>query len=197
MSIHCWFPLGLTGLITLQFKGLSKVISSTIIWKYQFFGDSKIPTERNSVAAFFMIQLSYPYMTTEKNHSFDCVDLYQQIDVSAFESRVCHSFPSKEQMSFNFMAAVILEPKKIKSVTAYPWLNYKYKIFRTAVEVYHKTPGQECSQTSRKNFTNHQNCFSCPFLFLWIFLSQCKLVCTRISLISQATIKYILNEKCT
>ena len=148
-------------------------------------------------STFFIVHLPYPYMTTEKNHSFDCVDLYQQIDVSAFESRVCHSFPSKEQMSFNFMAAVILEPKKIKSVTAYPWLNYKYKIFRTAVEVYHKTPGQECSQTSRKNFTNHQNYFSCPFLFLWIFLSQCKLVCTRISLISQATIKYILNEKCT
>ena len=117
-------------------------------------------------STFCIVQLSHPYMTTEKNHSFDCVDLYQQIDVSAFESRVCHSFPSKEQMSFNFMAAVILEPKKIKSVTAYPWLNYKYKIFRTAVEVYHKTPGQECSQTSRKNFTNHQNYFSCPFLFL-------------------------------
>ena len=33
-----WFPLGLTGLISLQFKGLSRVFSSTTIWDYQFFG---------------------------------------------------------------------------------------------------------------------------------------------------------------
>ena len=35
-------------------------------------------------SAFFMIQLSHPYMTTEKNHSFDYADLYLQSDVSAF-----------------------------------------------------------------------------------------------------------------
>ena len=38
MNIQDWFPLGLTGLISLQSKGLSKVFSSTIIWKYKFFG---------------------------------------------------------------------------------------------------------------------------------------------------------------
>ena len=38
MSIQGWFPLGLTGLISLQFKGLSRVFSSTKIWKHQFFG---------------------------------------------------------------------------------------------------------------------------------------------------------------
>ena len=32
-----WFPLGLTGLISLQSKGLSRVFSSTTIWKHQFF----------------------------------------------------------------------------------------------------------------------------------------------------------------
>ena len=32
-----WFPLGLTGLISLLFKGLSRVFSSTTIWKHQFF----------------------------------------------------------------------------------------------------------------------------------------------------------------
>ena len=34
--------------------------------------------------AFFMVQLSHPYMTTEKNHSFDYTDLCQQSNVSAF-----------------------------------------------------------------------------------------------------------------
>ena len=37
MNIQDWFPLGLTGLISLQSKGLSRVVSSTTIWKHQFF----------------------------------------------------------------------------------------------------------------------------------------------------------------
>ena len=51
MNIKGWFPLGLTGLISLQFKGLSRVFSSTIIWKHLFFN-----TQPNS----------HPYMTTGK-----------------------------------------------------------------------------------------------------------------------------------
>ena len=35
-------------------------------------------------SAFFIVQLSHPYMTTGKNHSFDWMDLCQQSDVSAF-----------------------------------------------------------------------------------------------------------------
>ena len=35
MNIQGWFPLGWTGLISLLFKGLSRVFSSTIIWKHQ------------------------------------------------------------------------------------------------------------------------------------------------------------------
>ena len=36
MNIRGWFPLGLTGLISLQFKGLSRVFSSTPVQKHQF-----------------------------------------------------------------------------------------------------------------------------------------------------------------
>ena len=36
-NIEDWFPLGSTGLISLQSKGLSRVFSSTTIWKHQFF----------------------------------------------------------------------------------------------------------------------------------------------------------------
>ena len=49
MDIQGWFPLGLTGFISLLSKGLSGVFSSTtvrILW----------------VSAFFMVQLSHPYM---------------------------------------------------------------------------------------------------------------------------------------
>ena len=38
MNIQGLFPLGLTGLISLLSKGLSRVFSSTTIWKHQFFG---------------------------------------------------------------------------------------------------------------------------------------------------------------
>ena len=38
MNIQDWFPLGLTGWISLQSKGLSRVFSSTTVLKHQFFG---------------------------------------------------------------------------------------------------------------------------------------------------------------
>ena len=38
MNIQGWFPLGLTGLISLLSKGLSRVSFSTTIWNRQFFG---------------------------------------------------------------------------------------------------------------------------------------------------------------
>ena len=38
MNIKDWFPLGWTGWISLQSKGLSRVFSSNTIWKHQFYG---------------------------------------------------------------------------------------------------------------------------------------------------------------
>ena len=56
MNIQDLFPLGLTGLISLQSKGPSRDFSNTTVQKHLFF----------SCSAFFMIQLSHPYMTTSK-----------------------------------------------------------------------------------------------------------------------------------
>ena len=38
MNIQGWFPLGLTCSISLQSKGLSRVFSSTTVWKHQLCG---------------------------------------------------------------------------------------------------------------------------------------------------------------
>ena len=38
MNIQDWFPLGLTGWISLQSKRLSRVFSNTIVQKHKFFG---------------------------------------------------------------------------------------------------------------------------------------------------------------
>ena len=56
MNIQDWFPLGWTGWISLQSKGLSRVFSHTTVQKHQFFGTS----------AFFMLQPAHPYVTTRK-----------------------------------------------------------------------------------------------------------------------------------
>ena len=37
VNIQSWFPLGLTGLVSLLFKGLSRVFFNTTVWKHQFF----------------------------------------------------------------------------------------------------------------------------------------------------------------
>ena len=73
MNTQDWFPLGLTGWISLQSKRLSRVFSSTSIQKHQFFG-----AQHSFGPALISV---HDYW---KNPSFDCVDLCQQSDVSAF-----------------------------------------------------------------------------------------------------------------
>ena len=73
MNIQGWFPLGLTGLISLLSKGFSGVFSSTTIWKHQFFGaQPSLWSNSHTIHDYW------------KNHSFDYTDLGGQSDVSAF-----------------------------------------------------------------------------------------------------------------
>ena len=51
VNIQGWFPLGLTGLISLLLKRFSRVFSNTTVQK---------------CSAFFKVQLLHPYMTTGK-----------------------------------------------------------------------------------------------------------------------------------
>ena len=66
------FPLGLTGLISVLSKGLSRVFSSTTVQKHQFFGTQpSLWSTLTSVHDYW------------ENHSFDHMDLCWQSDVSA------------------------------------------------------------------------------------------------------------------
>ena len=47
VNIQDWFPLGLTGLISLQPKGLSRVFSNTTVQKHQFFS-AQLSLQSNS-----------------------------------------------------------------------------------------------------------------------------------------------------
>ena len=60
MNIQDWSPLGWTGWLSLQTKGLSRVFSNTTVQKCSAF------LSILQCSAFFIVQLSHPYMTTGK-----------------------------------------------------------------------------------------------------------------------------------
>ena len=60
ISIQDWFPLGLTGCISLPSKRLSRVFSNTTVQKHQFFG-AQLSLWSNSPTHTWLL----------KNHSFD------------------------------------------------------------------------------------------------------------------------------
>ena len=70
INIQGWFPLGLTGLISLMSKELSRVFSSATIWKHQFFGAQPSLVSNSHLHTW---PLEKPYTA-----------LCQQSDVSAF-----------------------------------------------------------------------------------------------------------------
>ena len=89
MNIQDWFSLGLSGLISLLSKGLSRVFSNTKVQKHQFFGT----------------QLSLNPTLTSKH------DYWKLANYCLCFLKYClgwSCFSSKEQASFNFMAAVTI-----------------------------------------------------------------------------------------
>ena len=110
MNIQDWFSLELTGLISLQSKGLSKIFQhhnskSSVLW----------------CSAFFMAQLSHPYMTTGKTIASTIQTFVNKMMLLLFHmlSRLVIAFlPRSKCLLISWLqSAVILEPKKIKSVT--------------------------------------------------------------------------------
>ena len=55
MNIQDWIPLGLTGLISLQAKGLSRFFSNTTVQKHQFFG-AKLSLRSNSHIPIWLLE---------------------------------------------------------------------------------------------------------------------------------------------
>ena len=61
MNIQDWFPLGLTGWVSLKSKGLSRVFSITRVQKHQFFGAQLSLYSHSHIHTWL-----HPYMTTGK-----------------------------------------------------------------------------------------------------------------------------------
>ena len=115
MNIQDWFPLGWTGLISLQSKMTLKSLKSS-------------PTpEFNGINSLVLNFLYSPTLTSVhdywKNHSFDYRDFVSKVMSLLFNmlSRLVVTFLARSRhlliSCLQSPSAVILEPKKIKSVT--------------------------------------------------------------------------------
>ena len=114
MNIQDWFPLRWTGWISLLPKGLSRVFSNTTI-----------QTSVLQCSAFFIVQLSiqHPCMTTGKTIALARWTFVGKLMILLFNtlSRFVIDFlPRGNHLLISWLQspfAVILKPKKIKSVT--------------------------------------------------------------------------------
>ena len=111
MNIQDWFPLGLTGWISLQSNTLKSLLQhysskASILWQ----------------SAFLTVQLSHPYMTTGKTTAltrWTCFGKVMSLLLNML-SRLVIAFFQGSSIFFSWLqspSAVILEPKKIKSAT--------------------------------------------------------------------------------
>ena len=106
MNIQDWFPLRLTGLISLQSKGLSRVFSNTTIQKHQFFGTQPFydPTFTSIHDAWKNCSFIWTFVSKEMYLLFNMLSRF----VIAF-------FPRSNLLLISWLqsaSAVILEPPK-------------------------------------------------------------------------------------
>ena len=111
MNIQDWFPLGLTGLSSLQSKGLWSIFSNTTVQKHQFLGTQ------------LCLQSNSHIMTTGKTIALTRQTFVSKVMSLLFNmlSRLVIAFlPRSKRLLISWLHspfAVILEPKKIMPVT--------------------------------------------------------------------------------
>ena len=99
MSIQGWLPLGLTYLISLLSKGVSRVFSSTTVQKHQFFGN-QLSLWFNSHIHTWLLEKPQLWLYRPLSPQWCLCFLICCL--------VCQSFSSKEQVYFKFVAAVTI-----------------------------------------------------------------------------------------
>ena len=121
LNIQDWFPLGWTGWISLQSKGLSRVFSNTTVQKHQFF--STQPS---------LWSKSHSYMTTGKIIALTVWTLVDKV-VSPCFNTICRfviSFPS--HTLFHFIFAIFLwdwdDELHLETCKLRPWLSKSLQV---------------------------------------------------------------------
>ena len=112
VNIQGWFPLGLTGLISLLFKGLSRVLSNTTVWNHQFFSTQPSLWSNSHICIWLLEKLALTIRTF--------VGKVMSLHFNTLSRFVIAFLPRNKQLLISWLqspSAVILEPKKIKPVT--------------------------------------------------------------------------------
>ena len=112
INILNWFPLGLTGLISLLPKGLSRVFSSTTVQKQQFFSCQPSLWSNSHIHTWLLEKPEfwwYRPLSEKWSLSFNVLSNF----VTVFPPRSKYLLISCLQS----LSTVILEPKKRKAVT--------------------------------------------------------------------------------
>ena len=111
MNIQDWFPLGLTGLISLQSKWLSRI------------SIPQFKSISSSALSFLYSPISHPYMTTGKTIALTrrtFVGKVMSLLFNMLSMLVTAFLPRSKHLLISWLqslSAVILKPPKIKSVT--------------------------------------------------------------------------------
>ena len=114
LNIQDWFPLGWTGWISLQSKGLSRAFSSTRVQKYQFFRTQPSLWSNSHVDL---------YMTNGKTRALTRQTFDGKVMSLLFNTLsgfVIAFLPRSKHLLISWLlspSAVILESEKIKSTT--------------------------------------------------------------------------------
>ena len=113
MNIQDWFPLGLTSWISLQSKGHSRVFSNTTVQKHQFLG-TQLSLESNSHIHTWLLKKTITWTR------WTFVSKVISLLFNTLSRLVIAFLPRSKRLLISWLqspSAVILEPKKIKSVT--------------------------------------------------------------------------------
>ena len=113
MNIQDWFPLGWTGWISLQSKGLSRVFSNTTVPKHQFFG-TQLSLESNSHIHTWLLDFSnlgFSIALTRRTS----VGKVTSLLFNMLSRLVITLLPRSKRLLISWLqspSAVILEPQK-------------------------------------------------------------------------------------
>ena len=123
MNIQGWFPLGLTGWISWQSKGLSRVFYNTTVQKHQFFGTQPSLWSNSYIhrwlleksqlwldgpllaklCLFFLIYCRFVIAFLLRSKHILILQLQSPSDFEAQENKVCHCFHCGKQILFPCM----------------------------------------------------------------------------------------------
>ena len=132
MNIQCWFPLGLTGWISLQSKGFSRIFSNTTVQKHQFFGGQ--PSLWSNLHI-------HTWLQSIALTRWTFVGKVMSLLFNTLSRFVIAILPRSKYLLILWLqspSTVILEPKKIKSVTVStfpPSMCHEESLFKQTISV--------------------------------------------------------------